>query len=323
MTKTTPRICHIGTDFLDNSARVAEMAGKISRWAADGREVTLVVFPGAGDSSTSKALPELKGRLLDRRDSDLLDFCHGIRDAVIMAHMLRARGISARVLSGLSQEPFTARKAKREVLIVAGSFRMNAEGELTPLLSTPPWEINHKAAGGNAPLPGFSGNERSFAEKNRAVSGAIVVVNVVECHVELDGGEDLDEKRLVMLSELAARGISLDMINICYEELYFILLEKYLDKAECILKSQGVSFSLHKGFAKVSVTGIGMKGTPGVMAEIYRALEEGQVNVLRNTDSHITISCLIREEDLPTAIEALMARFHLTHEDIVYENKLQ
>jgi aspartate kinase len=40
-----------------------------------------------------------------------------------------------------------------------------------------------------------------------------------------------------------------------------------------------------------------MRGVPGVMSRIIRALKVRQIDVLQTSDSHTTISCLVRGED--------------------------
>jgi aspartate kinase len=54
-----------------------------------------------------------------------------------------------------------------------------------------------------------------------------------------------------------------------------------------------------------------MRGVPGVMSRIINALTAGKIEVLQTSDSHMTISCLIKEEDTIPAVLALHEEFKL------------
>ena len=54
-----------------------------------------------------------------------------------------------------------------------------------------------------------------------------------------------------------------------------------------------------------------MRGVPGVMSRIIKALTKEGVEVLQTADSHTTISCLIKGEDTVKAVMALHEEFKL------------
>ena len=54
-----------------------------------------------------------------------------------------------------------------------------------------------------------------------------------------------------------------------------------------------------------------MRGIPGVMAKIYKALSDNNIEVLQTADSHMTIWCLIETKNLEKAINALHKSFKL------------
>ena len=56
-----------------------------------------------------------------------------------------------------------------------------------------------------------------------------------------------------------------------------------------------------------------MKGVPGVMARILKALTKQNIEVLQTADSHMTIWCLVEEKDTDTAINVLHGEFNLAH----------
>ncbi len=60
---------------------------------------------------------------------------------------------------------------------------------------------------------------------------------------------------------------------------------------------------------KVAVVGVGMKSHPGVAAAMFKALAEAKVNIEMISTSEIKIACIIREEDLETAVKVLHDSF--------------
>jgi aspartokinase len=160
-------------------------------------------------------------------------------------------------------------------------------------------------------------------EKRKVITGIIIVTDMAEFFLDFRGEKESDQIRLELLKALACKKVSLDMINICYLYLNFIVPGRRLFMTEEIAKQFHVPYSMRTGLVKLSLTGVAMKGMPGVMAKVYGSLEAAGVDILRSTDSHISISCLILEEDLPSAIEALISRFRLSAHDLVYENKAQ
>jgi len=160
-------------------------------------------------------------------------------------------------------------------------------------------------------------------EKRKVITGIIIVTDMAEFFLDFRGEKKSEQIRLELLKALACRKVSLDMINICYLYLNFIVSGRRLFIAEEIVKRFHVPYSMRTGLVKLSLTGVAMKGMAGVMAKVYGSLESSGVHILRSTDSHISISCLILEEDLPSAIEALISRFRLSAQDLIYENKAQ
>ncbi len=65
------------------------------------------------------------------------------------------------------------------------------------------------------------------------------------------------------------------------------------------------------GVGKVSLIGVGMRSHPGVSATFFGALADAGVNVEIISTSEIRISVLVREDDLPAAVEALHRAFEL------------
>ena len=62
---------------------------------------------------------------------------------------------------------------------------------------------------------------------------------------------------------------------------------------------------------KVSLVGAGMKSHPGVAAKTFTVLGEAGVNIEMISTSPIKISCVVREEDVETAVRELHTAFEL------------
>ncbi|MBI3927429.1 MAG: aspartate kinase [Armatimonadetes bacterium] len=147
-------------------------------------------------------------------------------------------------------------------------------------------------------------------EKVRVVSGVAHVVGL--SYFAVDGAPGADSKaRADIFREIAVAGIPLDLINVCGRGLYFIVRSEREPATREVLERLGHPFQVRSGCAKVSVIGAGMRGTPGVMSRVMGALVRGGVEVLHSTDSHITISCLIPEEQLRSAVAAVHDEFQL------------
>jgi len=63
--------------------------------------------------------------------------------------------------------------------------------------------------------------------------------------------------------------------------------------------------------AKVSIIGTGMQNTPGYAARMFRALYEQGINIQLITTSEIRITCIISEDKVKDAVQALHRAFEL------------
>ena len=117
-----------------------------------------------------------------------------------------------------------------------------------------------------------------------------------------------------LLRAFADAAISIDLINVFPDSFVFTIDDDKADRARAILERQQCEFAIIPGLGKVSAVGSRMRGVPGVMARIIRALSDEGVAVLQTADSHMTISCLIRQEDAQRAVRALHEEFRLAKE---------
>lgn len=75
------------------------------------------------------------------------------------------------------------------------------------------------------------------------------------------------------------------------------------------LGAKGVTHD--RNIAKVSVVGVGMKSHSGVAATMFRALAKNNINIDMISTSEIKISCVIKEEDVDRAVQAIHSEFEL------------
>lgn len=73
----------------------------------------------------------------------------------------------------------------------------------------------------------------------------------------------------------------------------------------------GGAIEVDHSIAKVSIVGVGMRAHAGVAAEMFQALHESGVNIGMITTSEIKVTCVIKKEQVQTAVKALHARFEL------------
>ncbi|MEA2475563.1 MAG: aspartate kinase [Thermoleophilaceae bacterium] len=71
---------------------------------------------------------------------------------------------------------------------------------------------------------------------------------------------------------------------------------------------------------KVSLVGAGMRSHPGVAAKTFSVLGDSGVNIEMISTSPIKISCVVREEDVPTAVRELHRAFELGDDAIRTED---
>mgnify|MGYP000312540071 CR=1 FL=1 len=149
--------------------------------------------------------------------------------------------------------------------------------------------------------------------ETRVITGVTYVPDMARVVVEIEDAEDEGRLELEIFRALAEAGISVDVINVSPGVKSFGIAETDADKAREVLEGRGlpIRVSVTLQCAKVSVVGAGMRGLPGVMANVVEALHDTGVKILQTADSHVTISCLIMQDDLRKAVQALHKKFNL------------
>jgi aspartate kinase len=89
-------------------------------------------------------------------------------------------------------------------------------------------------------------------------------------------------------------------------------LKKAQQAVEGVVAQLGAgTVRVDEGFAKVSAVGIGMRGHPGVAAQVFEALASKNINIEMISTSEIKICCLVKEDAAEEAVRAIHDSFRL------------
>jgi aspartate kinase len=145
--------------------------------------------------------------------------------------------------------------------------------------------------------------------RDRLVTGIAQTPNVTQIKVFSEPGKS--GMQLDVFKAMAQNGISVDFINVNQRGVAFTVADSDTNEVVRILEGMEYRPEVTRGCAKVSAVGAGITGVPGVMALIVEAITSQGVEILQSADSHTTIWCLVRGEDMARAVRALHAKFQL------------
>ena len=92
---------------------------------------------------------------------------------------------------------------------------------------------------------------------------------------------------------------------------------------EALKADMGIgSIETDPAIGKVSIVGAGMRSHPGVAANVFRTLADEDINIEMISTSPIKISCVIRSDDVPRAVRALVDAFELTDAEVQAERPI-
>lgn len=114
-----------------------------------------------------------------------------------------------------------------------------------------------------------------------------------------------------LLTVIAENNISIDLINVFPDKKIFTIDGDKFDKFDFVMKKNNIVYTYVKDCSKIAIVGSKMRGTPGVMARILKALKSENIEVLQTADSHTTIWCLVEGKYTNDAIKALHKEFKL------------
>lgn len=144
----------------------------------------------------------------------------------------------------------------------------------------------------------------------KAVTGITYRSDLVQVIVPKEGGPDVEAGFPRCVFD-ALKDVSLDLINVFPDRLSFVIPKDRMQETLGKMKSAKLPALVLEGKAKVTVVGYGMHGKPGVMDTVIRALSKESILVHASSDSNITLACLIDQDCLPRAVNALHNAFHL------------
>lgn len=112
-----------------------------------------------------------------------------------------------------------------------------------------------------------------------------------------------------ILDIIAKNKISLDLISIFADRQIFTISLEDREKFVELAHNYNIKFNIKDNCSKISLIGEGMKGIPGVMSKIYSTLVKNNIEVLQTSDSHMSIWCLVDDNDKDLAIKVLHEAF--------------
>ena len=92
-------------------------------------------------------------------------------------------------------------------------------------------------------------------------------------------------------------------------------LKRALDIIGPVLLEIGGQVSSDGNLGQVSIVGSGMQNAPGYASRMFRTLSRAGVNIEMITTSEIRITCIVREDQVKDAVQALHTDFDLEKED--------
>ncbi|MDF2500677.1 MAG: aspartate kinase, monofunctional class [Anaerosporomusa subterranea] len=161
--------------------------------------------------------------------------------------------------------------------------------------------------------------EYTMKEREFTIRGVTHDVNVAK--VAILGVPDQPGIAYTIFSALAEEAIDVDMIVQSIRnadkkiiDMVFTISKPDVDQAkvlvEKLVKDMGaLGVVIDENVAKVSVVGAGMYGSPGIAATMFGALGEAGVNIEVISTSEISISCLIKEDQVKEAVNAIHKKF--------------
>ncbi len=160
---------------------------------------------------------------------------------------------------------------------------------------------------------GTTVDDEGPVDPQRPVTGLTVISNVTFCRIIQGLTDDVDRADVDrdVLARVAERRISVDMVNVNDAGVFFIVDDEHADAVRPALADLNLALRMRPHCAKISVVGAGMRGTPGVIYRVVKAVTDADVEIIHSTDSNITISILVPADQARTAEQVLHDAFRL------------
>ena len=148
-------------------------------------------------------------------------------------------------------------------------------------------------------------------ENDRMITGVASRDNIIFIKIKINN-QDKYKSGLRVFKELAENEVSVDFINIRTQAVSFVVEKNKRRKLLNVLEKGDYDYEISDNYVKLSLVGGGMTGRPGVMARIVESLNQKGISIFQTTDSHTTISCLIKSKDEKRALNTLHKAFKLS-----------
>ncbi len=145
-------------------------------------------------------------------------------------------------------------------------------------------------------------------------SGRVTWVRVIRGDIE--NPTQRMQTELEMFRRIADAGISIDQVTINQAGVAFVVDGDRGRDVRGLLGDLNLAVRVREGCAKISVVGHGMRYMPGVVFACVAALSRANVEIIHCTDSNITISILVPEDDVVRAEAAVHDQFHLETSEV-------
>ncbi|HEY5560140.1 MAG TPA: aspartate kinase [Clostridiaceae bacterium] len=155
----------------------------------------------------------------------------------------------------------------------------------------------------------FSDKQGTLIHNNKVTRKVVTGITHISKRVQVKVTHSTVDDSL--LDNLAIGNISIDLINIFPKDKVFTIDEDDLENFKVIMENTKESYTYIDNCCKIAIIGSGMKGIPGVMARIFRALNAENIEILQSSDSYTTIWVLTRNVDVKRAINSLHKIFEL------------
>lgn len=149
-------------------------------------------------------------------------------------------------------------------------------------------------------------------DSSDVITGITHIDNRVQIKVEVNENPDNDNY-YDLLPVLADNFISIDLINVFPNQKVFTIDNNDLVQFNAIMTSLNLNYSGIEQCSKIAIIGSRMRGIPGIMARILKALIKEKIDVLQTADSHTTIWCLVESKYAESSIKALHKEFKLNN----------
>src|SRR5262245_48309163 len=167
--------------------------------------------------------------------------------------------------------------------------------------------------------PGTWVTEEEETMEQAIISG--VTHDTSEAKITIEQVPDRPGIAASLFRTLADAGINVDMIvqNVStagHTDISFTLPRDDVSRAsiemdKIVVETEAAGFSTDELVGRVSLVGAGMKTHPGVAAKMFEVLATEGINIEMISTSTIRISCVVHENDVERAVQALHAAFEL------------